>query len=342
MNKTIIALAIAAALPVAAQADVTISGTLNTKYKNTGSIDTDSMLRVDSAETLSNGMVATAGFAITADTDDDTENSGTASLTGNFGVLTVGSIDADGAFQAGDVGGAVSNTTESTDSTSSSVYGIHYSNDMGALNIAAQVNANTGPTGGGAAQTKSTQMSATYALNDDLTIGYSYASALADDASNSNHDGIHEGQTAVGASYSMGSLDVSVGKVNLKDSAVSPDALVSATYTLDAGGLSIVAQADNAPSGDYQLNLSYALTDAFTVSSEVDKGKTTTMVATFVDGDLTATVAKQDDGTTDASISLDYGNADLTIGRVGARAGSAGVNRADAAEYSHVSYSVAF
>ena len=336
MNKTLIALAIAATLPVAAVADVTISGSLSTKYKNTGSVDTDSRLSVASSEVLANGMTATAGFSITADTDDDTENSGTATLAGDFGTLTVGSIDADGAFQAGDVGGAVSNTTESTDSTSSSVYGIHYAGTLAGLSVAAQVNANTGPTGGGTAQTKSTQMSATYAMNG-LTLGYAYASALADDASNSNHDGIHEGQTAVGASYAMGDLVVSVGKVNLKDSAVSPDALVSATYTMTADALT-----DNAPSGDYQLNLTYALTDSFSVSSEVDKGKTTTMVATYSAGDMTATVAKQDDGTTDASISLDYGNADLTIGRVGARAGSAAVGRTDAAEYSHVSYSVAF
>ena len=341
MNKTLIALAIAATLPVAAVADVTISGSLNSKYKNTGSIDTDSRLSVASSEVLANGMTATAGFSITADTDDDTENSGTATLAGDFGTLTLGSIDADGAFQAGDVGGAVSNTTESTSSTSSSVYGIHYAGTLAGLSVAAQVNANTGATGGGTAQTKSTQMSATYAMNG-LTLGYSYASALADDASTTSHDGIHEGQTAVGASYAMGDLVVSVGKVNLKDSAVSPDALVSATYTMTADALTIVAQADNAPSGDYQLNLTYALTDSFSVSSEVDKGKTTTMVATYSAGDMTATVAKQDDGTTDASISLDYGNADLTIGRVGARAGSASVGRPDAAEYSHVSYKVAF
>ena len=297
----------------------------------------DSRLSVTSFEVLANGMNATAGFFITA----DTENSGTAILSGDFGTLTFGSIDADGVIQAGDVGGAVSNTTESTDSTSSSVYGIHYAGTVAGLSVAAQVNANTGPTGSGAAKTKSTQMSATYAMNG-LTLGYSYASALADDDSNSNHDGIHEGQTAVGASYAMGDLVVSVGKVNLKDTAVSPDALVSATYTMTADALTIVAQADNAPSGDYQLNMTYALTDSFSISSEVDKGKTTTMVATYSAGDMTATVAKQDDGTTDASISLDYGNADLTIGRVGARAGSAAVGRLDAGEYSHVSYSVAF
>ena len=64
MKKTLIALAIAAAMPVAAQADVTIFRRLTSKYKNTGAIDTDSSLRVDSSEVLANGMTATASFAI--------------------------------------------------------------------------------------------------------------------------------------------------------------------------------------------------------------------------------------------------------------------------------------
>jgi hypothetical protein len=361
MNKTLIALAIAAALPVAAQADATISGSLTSKYKNTGSIDTDSRLSVASSEVLANGMTATAGFSITADTDDDTENSGTATLSGDFGALTVGSIDADGAFQAGDIGGAVSDTTESTDGTASTVYGIHYSGTVAGLTIAAQVNANTGATGSGAVtaatantdalsnyaaasdttKTKSTQMSATYEVNG-LTLGYAYASAKPADASSATHDGLNEGQTAVGASYAFGDLVVSVGKQNLKDTATSPDALVSATYTMTADAFTLVAQADNAPSGDYQLNMSYALTDALSISSEVDKGKTTTMVGTYTDGDMTFTVARQDDNTTDASIALDFGNADLTIGRVGERAADTNVSRTLAAEYSHVTYKVAF
>jgi len=367
MNKTLIALAIAAALPVAAQADATISGSLSSKYKNTGAIDTDSMLRVDSSEVLANGMTATAGFAITADTDDDTENSGTATLSGDFGALTVGSIDADGAFQAGDIGGAVSDTTESTDGTTSTVYGIHYSGTVAGLTIAAQVNANTGASGSagdavtGVAQgdatsnyvaakvaghanvTKSTQLSATYEVNG-LTLGYAYASADVTDANDTGtRDGVHEAQTAVGASYSFGDLVVSVGKQNLSTGGTtSPDALVSATYTMTADALTVVAQADNTPSGDYQLDLSYAVTDALTVSTEVDKGNTTTMVGTYVDGDMTFTVARQDDNTTDASIALDFGNADLTIGRVGERAEDTKVSRAAAAQYSHVTYKVAF
>ena len=363
MNKTLIALAIAAALPVAAQADATISGTLTSKYKNTGAIDTDARLSVASSEVLANGMTATAVFVILADHDDDTENQGTATLTGDFGALTVGEIDADGAFQAGDVGGAVSDTTESTDGTTSTVFGIHYAGSVAGLTVAVQVNANTGATGSGAVtaatangaaanyakktdttKTKGTQMSATYEVNG-LSLGYAYASADATNANNANtgHDGVHEGQTAVGAAYAFGDLVVSVGKQNLKDTDPSPDALVSATYTMAIDAVTIKAQVDNTPSGDYQVNMSYALSDALSFSSEIDKGKTTTLVATYTAGNMTATVARQDDDTTDASISLDYGNADLTIGRVGARAGDASVGRDDdAAEYSHVTYKVAF
>jgi len=374
MNKTLIALAITATLPVAAVADVTISGTLSSKYKNTGTIDTDSMLRVDSSEVLANGMTATAGFKITADTDDDTENSGTATLSGDFGSLTVGEIDADGAFQAGDVGGAVPDTTESTDSTASTVYGVHFSGSVAGLTVSAQVNAKSGASGstgaastgttqvigqtsgtvagtlyspavaaGASAVTKSTQFGVSYEVNG-LTVGYAYAS---DDATDANDgittNGVHEGQSVAGASYAMGDLVVSVGKQNLKDGGkTSADALVSATYTITADALTIVAQADNAPSGDYQLNMSYALAGGFSVATEVDKGKTTSLTGTYTEGDMTFTVARQDDNTTDASVALDYGNADLTVGRVGARAGSTSVGRGDAAEYSHVTYKVAF
>jgi hypothetical protein len=142
--------------------------------------------------------------------------------------------------------------------------------------------------------------------------------------------------------------------VSYKDAATpTTDTVISATYTMVADGFTVVAQADNdgvdalgvAAKSDYQINISYALNDMITLSSEIDKNKTTTLVATYTAGDMTATVAKTDDDTTDASVTLDYGNADLTLGRVGARAGSSfavGNNRADAAAYTHVSYKVSF
>jgi hypothetical protein len=347
MNKTLIALAIAAALPVTATADMTISGTLSTKYTNDGVIDTDARLGLASSEVLANGMTATASLAILADTNDDTENQGTATLSGDFGALTVGEIDSDGAFQAGDVAGVVSDTAYSTDSTAATVSGVSYSGSVAGLTVAAQLNAATDAAKAGT-KTKSTQMSATYEMNG-LLIGYAYASARADDDTMPEHDGIKEGQNAFGVSYSFGDLVVSAGKVNLKDTVVSPDAVVSATFTMAIDALSVVAQMDNfhsaTDSNDYQINMSFALNDAITLSSEIDKNKTTTMVATYSSGDVTTTVAKTDDGTTDASIAVDYGNADLTIGRVGKRAGqvyTGGTDRAEKAEYSHVTYTVAF
>jgi hypothetical protein len=333
MNKTLIALAIAAALPVAAQADVTLSGTLTSKYNTTtNALDTDSRFGMAASEVLANGMTATAAFTLTADTDDDTENSGTGSLAGDFGTLTVGSIDADGAFQAGDVGGGVANTTEGSSTTSSAVNGIHYSGTMGSLNVAAQINSSSAAVGTAAAVTKSTQFGVSTEMQG-LTVGYSYASDLADDVATAN--GVLEGQSAVGLTYAFGDLAVSASKVNYNNAATTTvDTLISATYTITAEALTITAQADSSPSGDYQIDLSYALSDAFSVATEVDKGKQTSITGTYTDGDMTATVAKTDDGTTDASIALDYGNADLTLGRVG--------KTTTADEYSHLTYSVAF
>jgi len=65
-EKNLIALAIAAAMPVVAQADVTIFARLTSKYKNTGAIGTYSRLSIASSQVLANGMTTTAFFAILA------------------------------------------------------------------------------------------------------------------------------------------------------------------------------------------------------------------------------------------------------------------------------------
>ena len=87
-------------------------------------------------------------------------------------------------------------------------------------------------------------------------------------------------------------------------------------------------------SSDHQIDITFALNDAISVAAEVDKGKDTSLTATFTAGDLTAIVSRTDDGTTDASVALDYGNADLTVGRVG--------KTSETSAYTHVTYKVAF
>ncbi len=304
MNKTLIALAIAAALPVAAQADVTLSGSVTTSYKNTGVVDTDAALSLSASEVLANGMTATATFDVLGG-----ENQGSATLTGDFGTLTAGEITNDAAFQSGDVADVVGASDDSDDGDTT-VSGIHFATTQAGLSLAAQVN---GATGADAttAETRSTQFGATYDFNG-LTVGYAYAS----DTANADPlvEGVTEAQTAFGAAYTFGDLVVSAGK-----SSVADDAIVSATYTMVVDALTVVAQMDNTPSGDYQIDLSYAMSDALTLSSEIDStaGEQTTLVASYTSGDLTASVSKTSDGTTDASVALDFGNADLTLARNG-------------------------
>ena len=325
MNKTLIALAIAAALPVAAQADYTLSGSVTTEYTNSGVIDTDAALSLSASEVLANGMTATATLDVL-----DGENQGSASLAGDFGTLTAGKIDSDGAFQAADVGSVVDNT-EDADEDGTSVSGVHFTTTQAGLSLSAQLNASTGA-GATVVETRSTQLGMTYDLNG-LTIGYAYASDDAD--ATDGPTGVTEAMNAFGVSYAFGDLAITAGKQNLSASgAVSPDAIISATYTMTVDALTVKAQTDTNPSGDYQINLTYAMTDALSLSSEIDKGKTTTLVAAYTSGDMTASVSKTDDGTTDASVSLDFGNADLTLARDGGANSGAGDTS--------VTYSVAF
>ena len=306
MNKTIIALAIAAALPVAAQADMTLSGSVTTKYKNTGVIDTDTAFSASSSEVLANGMTATATFDVLGG-----GNQGSATLAGDFGTLTAGKIDADGAFQMGDVGGAVGNT-EDDDEGDTTVSGVHFSTTQAGLAIAAQVNASTGPDAT-TSEGRSTQMGVTYGFNG-ITLGYSYASADANTGVDAGIGGpiggVTENMTAFGVSYTMGDISLTAGK-----DSVDVDTDYNVSYSTSMDVLTVKGQYNN--DNEIQIDLSYALSDSLTLSSEIDTGKTTTLVAAYTSGDMSAKVSKTDDGTTDASVALDFGNADLTLARNG-------------------------
>jgi hypothetical protein len=306
MNKTLIALAIAAALPVAAQADATLSGSVSTTYTQGGAIETDAALSISSSEVLANGMTATATFDVLAG-----DNQGTASLAGDFGKLTIGDIDSDGAFQAGDVGTVVGDSTDA-DEDSTSVFGVHFAGGAGGLNITAQVNANTAADKTvtvASPEIDGSQMGVSYDLNG-LMVGYAYTSAK---ASADTVDGVMEAQNVLGVSYAFGDLVVKAGKSSVQD-----DVFVTAAYTVSVDGLTAVAQMDTSPSGDYQIDLSYAVNDALTISAQIDDSEThTSMGAAYTAGDMTFSISRDDEGYSDASVALDFGNADLSVDRDG-------------------------
>jgi hypothetical protein len=307
MNKTLIALAIAAALPVAAQADATLSGSVSTTYTQGGAIETDAALSIASSEVLANGMTATATLDVLGG-----DNQGTASLAGDFGALTIGDIDSDGAFQAGDVGTVVGDSTDA-DEDSTSVFGVHFAGTAAGLNIAAQINGGSAATGTATAaplaEIKGTQMSMTYDLNG-LNIGYAYTNAK---ASVDTAGGVLESQNVFGVSYAFGDLAVGAGKSSVQD-----DTFITATYTVTMDALTAVAQMDTAPSGDYQINLSYAVSDALTISAEIDDSEThNSMSVSYTAGDMTVSVSRDDEGYSNGSVALDFGNADLSLARDG-------------------------
>jgi len=317
MNKTLIALAIAAALPVAAQADMTLSGSVSTNYTDQGVVDTDAALSLSASEVLANGMTATATFDVLAG-----ESQGTATLTGDFGALTVGEIQNDGAFQAGDVGGAVA-LSDDADDGGNTVSGIHFSTTQ------------TGPLGTAStpAETRSTQFGATYDFNG-VTVGYAYASADADsglDGSTASTTdtmdaGVNSAMSAFGVAYTMGDITLTAGKDSVD---TDTDFVVSYTTVMDS--LTVTAAMDN--DSEYQIDLGYALAGGLALAAEIDSDATaTSMGVSYTSGDLTASVTKTDDKTTDASIALDFGNADLELARDG------GTNNGETS----VTYTVAF
>jgi hypothetical protein len=329
MNKTLIALAIAAALPVAAQADMTLSGSVSTNYTDQGVVDTDAALSLSASEVLANGMTATATFDVLGP-----ESQGTATLAGDFGTLTVGEITNDAAFQAGDVGGAVGASDDSDDGDTT-ITGIHFSTTQAGLSISAQVNGATGPTAVTAAEataaspadveTRGSQFGVSYDFNG-ITVGYAYASAAAnkDRTATSptvtgNGTGVDQAMTAFGVAYTMGDITLTAGK-----DSVDTDTDFVVSYTTSMDSLTVTAAMDN--DSEYQIDLGYALAGGLTISSEIDSdGGDTTMGVSYTSGEMTASVTRTSDGTTDASVALDFGNADLELARDGDGAGETSV-----------------
>jgi len=318
MNKTLIALAIAAALPVAAQADMTLSGSVSTNYTDQGIVDTDAALKASVSEVLANGMTATATFSVMG---AESQDASSATLAGDFGTLTAGSFLNDSAFQFGDVGGAVA-LTDDADDGGNTISGIHFTTTQAGLSIAAQVNGATDAAAGTADETRSTQMGATYDFNG-VTVGYAYASA---DADANLTTGVNSAMSAFGVAYTVGDISLTAGK-----DSVDTDTDFNVSYSTVVDALTVTAAMDN--DSEYQIDLAYALAGGLTVSSEIDSdGGDTTMGVAYTSGDMTASVTKTSDGTTDASVALDFGNADLELARDG------GTNNGETS----VTYTVAF
>jgi hypothetical protein len=315
MKKTVIAMAVAAALPITAQADSHLSGSVKASYDLTSkALDIDSDLDIAITEVLANGMTATASVDLS-----DGDNAGKASLEGDFGTLTVDSgMDRDGAFQSGVLVPVVAELYETAD-TASTANAIHYSGSMAGLNVQAQANASSTASGAAAdTQASANQFAVTYDFNG-INLGY----ATVDSDMTSGVGKTISNGNAVSATYSLGEVSVGDGKASTSD-----DSVMMASYETTYGDVDLTASVYNwGGSSSTYGSASYTL-DGLTVALnyDSDKGvsgskgiaagsKTSTVTATYVAGDMTAKVNTQFDGSTDYSVALDLGNSDLSLER---------------------------
>jgi len=269
MKKSLIALAVAAALPVAAQAGTTISGSVEATATLGTSLSTavESALSIASTEVLTNGMTATASMNVLSGTTQ-----GTVGLSGDFGTLSAGS-------------------SEGTNETDPAVpmTGVSYTGSFAGLSVnAAQGDYNQADADWVAAMgTEYTKYGASYDFN-----------GLALAANNTN------GTNKVTASYAFGDLTVSGSKsaganavvkaaysATLADLAVSVDASSDDSWNLDAtytlGGIALtIADGDDE---DVTISGKYTA-DALTVSVASDSDVTVSYDMGNADLELVRTV----------------------------------------------------
>jgi hypothetical protein len=329
MKKSLIALAVAAALPVAAQADVTLSGSVAVKVSEESKVDTDASLVVSIEEQLANGMTAKASFEVMTPTsadstaDIESQNNGVASLSGDFGTLTAGTIDSDAAFQAGDVADIIGNT-ENIDDEDTKVQGFHLSTGVAGLNLQLQRNGSTRANASSTAYkvsdsedangkavsaanftavapVDSTQFGVSYNLNG-LMVGASYAS---EDADKHYSTGVTKATSAYGMSYSFGDMTVRVGKQE------ENKAHAKVTYVASMDAFTVEA---TAKTGGYDIVGTYNL-DGVVLKATAEKTsnlkKDVLLEASYTTGELTFTADSEDKMTA----ALDMGNADLSLER---------------------------
>jgi hypothetical protein len=280
MKKSLIALAVAAALPVAAQADVTLSGSVSAEYTLGSNLapTTEASLSASSSEVLSNGMTATASFDVLGN-----DAQGTISLAGDFGTVTGGT----GAATLSDV--ADSSATE-TDDEDADLNGISYAGSVAGLDVHVMAGSFDEDDTAGTTLVDYVKYGASYDLNG-LTIS----------GSSTSEDDVAE--TSLSASYSFGDLTVSATKDE------DADAVVKAAYSATMGDLAVSVSA--ASDDTWDLTATYTLGDISITAEDDEAAGGADISAAYASGALSVSV----DSDSEVTVGYDMGNADLAVVR---------------------------
>jgi len=281
MKKTVIALSVAAALPVAAQADVTLSGSVSAEYSLGSNLvpTIETKLSADSSELIANGMTASASFDVLGE-----ETQGTIGLEGGeggFGELKAGT--AASSAEANDV-----------DETSESIEGVAYTGTFAGLsvNLAKGTWDHDSDDGDNTVDQEYTSYGASYDFNGLIVTGQRTTKETGVDAT-----------TEFVVSYAFGDLTVSGSK------STDEDVVVKAAYAATMDDLAVNVSADSVDKWD--LEAIYTMGDlAVTAKDDQDVGGAK-ISAKYTSGDLSLEV----DSNSKVTVVYNLGNADLSMVR---------------------------
>ena len=279
MKKSLIALAVAAALPVAAQADVTLSGDVSVKYTLGSKLNpvTEASLSASSSEVLSNGMTATASFDVLGN-----DAQGNVSLSGDFGTVTGGTA----AATLSDV----ADTATKVNDEDADLDGISYAGSIAGLSVHAM------------AGKFDEDDTAVTTLVDYVEYGASYdLNGLTISGDSTSENGV--ASTSLSASYSFGDLTVTATKDEDKD------AVVDAAYSATMGDLAVTVEAGSDDTWD--LTATYTMGDISITAEDSEAAGGADISAAYASGALSVSV----DSDNEVVVGYDLGNADLELER---------------------------
>lgn len=316
MKKSVIALAVATALPVAAaQADVTLSGSVSAEYTlGTNLVPvTETKLSAAASEVLANGMTATANFSVLDIPGYDVEEQGNIGLSGDFGEFKAGTA----VKTLEDVAWGDDTELNGIDKYDADLNGIAYTGNIAGLSV----NAAKGQyyyydvdydydNGINTDYSKSdvveyTTYGASYDLNGLTITGQNTRNNLVPlDPLDPLGPILPSATTKVTASYSFGDLTVSGSK-----SSTDANAVVKASYAATMDDLAVTVSADS--ENEWDLEAIYTMGNlVVTAEDDQDEGGAK-ISAKYTSGDLSLEV----DSDNKVVVAYDMGNADLSMTR---------------------------
>jgi len=288
MKKTVIALAVATALPVAAQADFSLSGSASAEYTLGSNLvpEMETAVSISSTEVLANGMIATATMSVLS--LEDTE--GVVTLSGDFGSLSGGTAAAEA-------------EAEDDDETLESINGIAYTGSFSGLSV----NAAAGEWDHDSdSDDDFTDPNHPTDLQEYVKYGASYdfnGLLVAGTSTNKNAADNDDAESEITVSYNFGDLTLSGSK------ATGDSAVAKAAYTATVGDLAVMASADSA--NEWDLSVVYTIGDLAVTALDDEEDGGAEISAKYTAGGLSLEV----DSENKIVVAYDMGNADLSMTR---------------------------